>query len=161
MGVVVVVVVVVVVAFLVLLQYVSAVIVHAWTSSTHDVECWCLYVAFVVIPVLLITDVAVIQSLGEQIKVRQQVIATATIYFKRFYARYVRLQAICHYWNNNITLFAINYDIFAACCLTYLLDKWNWTDAFCCTSLLFGILDILTIWCQLEFANVWRHICCQ
>ena len=30
---------------------------------------------------------AVIQSLGEQIKVRQQVIATATIYFKRFYAR--------------------------------------------------------------------------
>ena len=28
-----------------------------------------------------------IQSLGEQLKVRQQVIATATIYFKRFYAR--------------------------------------------------------------------------
>ena len=34
-------------------------------------------------------NVAVIQSLGEQIKVRQQVIATSTIYFKRFYARYV------------------------------------------------------------------------
>lgn len=29
----------------------------------------------------------VIQALGEQLKVRQQVIATATIYFKRFYAR--------------------------------------------------------------------------
>ncbi|XP_050389545.1 cyclin-C isoform X2 [Patella vulgata] len=28
-----------------------------------------------------------IQALGEQLKVRQQVIATATIYFKRFYAR--------------------------------------------------------------------------
>jgi len=30
----------------------------------------------------------VIQALGENLKVRQQVIATATIYFKRFYARY-------------------------------------------------------------------------
>jgi len=29
-----------------------------------------------------------IQALGEQLKVRQQVIATATVYFKRFYARY-------------------------------------------------------------------------
>jgi len=28
-----------------------------------------------------------IQALGEQLKVRQQVIATATVYFKRFYAR--------------------------------------------------------------------------
>lgn len=28
-----------------------------------------------------------IQSLGEQLKIRQQVIATATVYFKRFYAR--------------------------------------------------------------------------
>jgi len=36
---------------------------------------------------MLTVSVAVIQSLGEQIKVRQQVIATATIYFKRFYAR--------------------------------------------------------------------------
>jgi len=42
----------------------------------------------------MMTDIAVIQSLGEQtqIKVRQQVIATATIYFKRFYARCVLLQ---------------------------------------------------------------------
>ena len=31
----------------------------------------------------------VIQSVGEHIKVRQQVIATATVYFKRFYARQV------------------------------------------------------------------------
>uniref|UniRef100_A0A8C4QT39 Cyclin C n=1 Tax=Eptatretus burgeri TaxID=7764 RepID=A0A8C4QT39_EPTBU len=30
----------------------------------------------------------VIQALGEQLKLRQQVIATATVYFKRFYARY-------------------------------------------------------------------------
>jgi len=30
----------------------------------------------------------VIQSLGEQLKLRQQVIATATVYFKRFYARW-------------------------------------------------------------------------
>lgn len=30
----------------------------------------------------------VIQAFGEQLKVRQQVIATATVYFKRFYARY-------------------------------------------------------------------------
>lgn len=29
----------------------------------------------------------VIQMLGEQLKLRQQVIATATVYFKRFYAR--------------------------------------------------------------------------
>jgi len=29
-----------------------------------------------------------IQSIGEQLKVRQQVIATATIYFKRFYSKY-------------------------------------------------------------------------
>lgn len=29
----------------------------------------------------------VIQVLGEHLKVRQQVIATATVYFKRFYAR--------------------------------------------------------------------------
>ena len=31
----------------------------------------------------------VIQALGEQLKFRQQVIATGTVYFKRFYARYV------------------------------------------------------------------------
>lgn len=30
---------------------------------------------------------AVIQALGEHLKLRQQVIATATVYFKRFYAR--------------------------------------------------------------------------
>ncbi|KAL1518204.1 hypothetical protein ABEB36_001865 [Hypothenemus hampei] len=30
---------------------------------------------------------SVIQTLGEQLKLRQQVIATATVYFKRFYAR--------------------------------------------------------------------------
>lgn len=30
----------------------------------------------------------VIQAIGEQVKVRQQVIATATVYFRRFYARY-------------------------------------------------------------------------
>uniref|UniRef100_A0A673H1M6 Cyclin-C n=1 Tax=Sinocyclocheilus rhinocerous TaxID=307959 RepID=A0A673H1M6_9TELE len=30
----------------------------------------------------------VIQALGEHLKLRQQVIATATVYFKRFYARY-------------------------------------------------------------------------
>lgn len=29
----------------------------------------------------------VIQALGEHLKLRQQVIATATVYFKRFYAR--------------------------------------------------------------------------
>jgi cyclin C len=31
--------------------------------------------------------VSVIQALGELLKLRQQVIATATVYFKRFYAR--------------------------------------------------------------------------
>nr|XP_020853954.1 cyclin-C isoform X3 [Phascolarctos cinereus] len=30
----------------------------------------------------------IIQALGEHLKLRQQVIATATVYFKRFYARY-------------------------------------------------------------------------
>jgi len=30
----------------------------------------------------------VIQALGENLKVRQQVIATATVYFKRFYSRF-------------------------------------------------------------------------
>ena len=34
-------------------------------------------------------SVIVIQALGEQLKFRQQVIATGTVYFKRFYARYV------------------------------------------------------------------------
>ena len=29
----------------------------------------------------------VIQAIGESVKVRQQVIATATVYFKRYYAR--------------------------------------------------------------------------
>ncbi|KAK7485467.1 hypothetical protein BaRGS_00023277, partial [Batillaria attramentaria] len=33
------------------------------------------------------SSATVIQALGEQLKVRQQVIATATVYFKRFYAR--------------------------------------------------------------------------
>jgi cyclin C len=37
---------------------------------------------------ILIRLLSVIQSLGEQLKLRQQVIATATIYFKRFYSRY-------------------------------------------------------------------------
>ena len=32
----------------------------------------------------------VIQVMGENLKMRQQVIATATIYFKRFYARLLR-----------------------------------------------------------------------
>lgn len=32
-------------------------------------------------------SITVIQVLGEQLKLRQQVIATATVYFKRFYAR--------------------------------------------------------------------------
>jgi cyclin C len=32
--------------------------------------------------------ISVIQILGEQLKLRQQVIATATVYFKRFYARH-------------------------------------------------------------------------
>ena len=36
---------------------------------------------------LLLYFFLVIQALGEQLKMRQQVIATATIYFKRFYAR--------------------------------------------------------------------------
>ncbi|XP_013379472.1 cyclin-C-like [Lingula anatina] len=36
---------------------------------------------------LMIFYANLIQSLGEQLKVRQQVIATATVYFKRFYAR--------------------------------------------------------------------------
>lgn len=33
-------------------------------------------------------SLSVIQALGEHLKLRQQVIATATVYFKRFYARY-------------------------------------------------------------------------
>ena len=32
---------------------------------------------------------SVIQALGEQLKFRQQVIATGTVYFKRFYSRLV------------------------------------------------------------------------
>lgn len=35
----------------------------------------------------LILCLSVIQALGEHLKLRQQVIATATVYFKRFYAR--------------------------------------------------------------------------
>jgi cyclin-C len=37
---------------------------------------------------LLISLNKVIQSLGEQLKMRQQVIASATVYFRRFYAKY-------------------------------------------------------------------------
>lgn len=37
---------------------------------------------------LLKQVLSVIQALGESLKVRQQVIATATVYFKRFYSRY-------------------------------------------------------------------------
>lgn len=36
---------------------------------------------------------SVMQALGEQLKLRQQVIATATIYFKRFYARFVKMHS--------------------------------------------------------------------
>jgi cyclin C len=36
---------------------------------------------------LMIFFCSIIQSLGENLKVRQQVIATATVYFRRFYAR--------------------------------------------------------------------------
>jgi len=36
---------------------------------------------------IMIFFASFIQTLGEQLKVRQQVIATATVYFKRFYAR--------------------------------------------------------------------------
>lgn len=36
---------------------------------------------------ILIFFASVIQTLGEHLKLRQQVIATATVYFKRFYAR--------------------------------------------------------------------------
>lgn len=36
---------------------------------------------------LFVICITVIQALGEPLKLRQQVIATATVYFKRFYAR--------------------------------------------------------------------------
>ena len=75
------------------------------------------FIAFVVLVTMI--DVAVIQSLGEQIKVRQQVIATATIYFKRFYARYA-LQVIL---SPLTQLQLLNSEIL--CCLLsrYLLDR--------------------------------------
>lgn len=46
-----------------------------------------IYVLFCYLFLSLFLFVTVIQVLGEQLKLRQQVIATATVYFKRFYAR--------------------------------------------------------------------------
>lgn len=42
---------------------------------------------YIFIIILQYYFILVIQTLGEQLKLRQQVIATATVYFKRFYAR--------------------------------------------------------------------------
>ena len=39
-------------------------------------------------PIMHIFIFVVIQQLGENLKLRQQVIATATVFMKRFYARY-------------------------------------------------------------------------
>ena len=36
---------------------------------------------------LIFFNITVIQALGEQLKVKQQVIATAIVYFRRFYVR--------------------------------------------------------------------------
>jgi len=36
---------------------------------------------------MVVMSVSVIQALGEQLKVKQQVVATAIVYFKRFYVR--------------------------------------------------------------------------
>ena len=51
----------------------------------------CMYmnkmITFFCTSILTFLYVSVIQALGEALKVRQQVIATGTVYFKRFYAR--------------------------------------------------------------------------
>lgn len=53
----------------------------------HEFEFEILSIRFVCILFVIFFLVSVIQVLGEQLKLRQQVIATATVYFKRFYAR--------------------------------------------------------------------------
>ncbi|RUS79738.1 hypothetical protein EGW08_012511 [Elysia chlorotica] len=54
----------------------------------------------------------VIQALGEHLKFRQQVIATATVYFKRFYARYQMLFKMQHYFTCFIGMAALAFRIF-------------------------------------------------
>uniref|UniRef100_A0A671TBT2 Cyclin-C-like n=1 Tax=Sinocyclocheilus anshuiensis TaxID=1608454 RepID=A0A671TBT2_9TELE len=56
-----------------------------WQSSHY---CFVFYLRWICKEILICHLVAVIQALGEHLKLRQQVIATATVYFKRFYARY-------------------------------------------------------------------------
>uniref|UniRef100_A0A3B4GEP2 Cyclin C n=1 Tax=Pundamilia nyererei TaxID=303518 RepID=A0A3B4GEP2_9CICH len=51
-------------------------------------EYWKLQIFFLFITNLYWYNKMLIQALGEHLKLRQQVIATATVYFKRFYARY-------------------------------------------------------------------------
>lgn len=54
-------------------------------QSTHYLRLVC--IIFTKRQLNIICFFLVIQILGEQLKLRQQVIATATVYFKRFYAR--------------------------------------------------------------------------
>lgn len=64
----------------------------------------------------------VIQALGEHLKLRQQVIATATVYFKRFYARYslksidpVLMAPTCVFLASKVEEFSLKYKIDCCC----------------------------------------------
>lgn len=56
-------------------------------QSTHYLRLIGLCIIFTKRQLSIFFFFLVIQILGEQLKLRQQVIATATVYFKRFYAR--------------------------------------------------------------------------
>ena len=82
-----------------------------------------------------------IQSLGEQLKLRQQVIATATVFFKRFYARNslksidpLLMAPTCAFLASKTEeCGVISNNRLSAACSTVVKNKYNWafaTDTF-------------------------------
>ena len=75
-----------------------------------------------------------IQSLGEQLKLRQQVIATATMYFKRFYARNslrsidpLLMAPTCTYLASKVEEFGvISNNRFNSACNTVIKNKFSY-----------------------------------
>ncbi|RXM30279.1 Ubiquitin carboxyl-terminal hydrolase 45 [Acipenser ruthenus] len=81
----------------------------------------------------------VIQALGEHLKLRQQVIATATVYFKRFYARYslksidpVLMAPTCVFLASKVEEFGVvsNTRLISAATSVLLVLQFGWLAAF-------------------------------
>uniref|UniRef100_A0A9J7Y4Q8 Cyclin C n=1 Tax=Cyprinus carpio carpio TaxID=630221 RepID=A0A9J7Y4Q8_CYPCA len=85
----------------------------------------------------------VIQALGEHLKLRQQVIATATVYFKRFYARYslksidpVLMAPTCVFLASKVEVNSLSMAISAGRCINSNLNEIKF-----CPSQEFGVVS--------------------